>query len=415
MTIQYNLGGQTINSVELKSLLISKGVKVNKKVYQVYGREFRVSSNPLTCNSIILKDGTIVQLTDLSFHMDYIRSVMSWDMLKQLKFWPQLITPFTLDISEGNAACLSYKGQPVTEVDFPRYSSFYKKITQSGLPYLGNAVLQGNDWLSFQCLWPCDYACAGEPCQYCYSGGLFDYYTRKKKELPKFPSPQDAAEIVEFALQTEKCAHSIQITGGSTFNTRAECELILEFLKAIYGRVRRNEITGEIVVYMTPPTDPADVDKIFEAGVDRISCSLEIWSEKLAEAIMPGKMKYTGRKRHLECLNYIAEKYGPNKACSNLLIGVEPLESALAGAAYLAAMGVVPIASVWIPFGRPVMGSMSGQDLDYYRNFINGLAGIYAKYNIVPPGGTGLNVCICRDTFLQQNNILEAGRTCMTC
>ena len=47
-------------------------------------------------------------------------------------------------------------------------TDFYQQKTTTGLPFLGNAVLQGTEWLSFQLLWKCDFACAGYPCQYCY-------------------------------------------------------------------------------------------------------------------------------------------------------------------------------------------------------------------------------------------------------
>ena len=37
--------------------------------------------------------------------------------------------------------------------------------------------------------------------------------------------------------------------------------------------------------------------------------------------------------------------------------------------------------------------------LDYYRKIKEGLVHIYETYGIVPPGGNGLNVCLCRDVW----------------
>lgn len=159
------------------------------------------------------------------------------------------------------------------------------------------------------------------------------------------------------------------------------------------------------MLYTTPPHDPRLVDQLFQAGADRIACSLEIWDENLAKEIMPGKAKYTGRKRHLDCLEYIAGQYGQNKACSSFVVGVEPAESYLEGAEYLASRGIVPIASVWVPFGSPVLGNMQAPGLRFYRQVKNGLAGIYAKYGIEPPGGKGLNVCMCRDSWLHRQEV----------
>lgn len=399
--MNYKLGDREVDTVDLKTLLVSRGVHVSGEVYSKFKDCVRLSVDPMQCNTVKLPDGTIVQLTDLSFHMSYIRSAMNWSALSQLRYLPHLKSDFALRLDESGRPLLYYMGAKVVEVEFVGRSEFYRQETSSGLPFLGNAVLQGTEWLSYQCLWKCDYAYMGEPCQYCFSGGELAALGRKRKRPPKYPTPEDVAEMAEYAILTEKCASSIQITGGSSFNDEAETTRIVAMLDAIDRRVGRKNISGEILVYTTPPKDPQSLDAVFEAGADRIACSLEIWNEELARQIMPGKMKYTGRQRHLDSLHYIASKYGKNKACSNFIVGLEPVDSIVEGAEYLASHGIVPIASVWIPFGRPVLGSMKTPDLDYYRTFKREFARIYRQYGVVPPGGKGLNVCVCRDIYLQ--------------
>jgi hypothetical protein len=39
--------------------------------------------------------------------------------------------------------------------------------------------------------------------------------------------------------------------------------------------------------------------------------------------------------------------------------------------------------------------------LGYYQEVKKGLAEIYSKYDLIPPGDKGLNVCMCRDIYLQ--------------
>ena len=405
----YRYEDQEIDSIDLKALLVSRGIRVSSEIYARFKHEARLSKDPLECNTIRLPDGTIVQLTDLSFHMEYIRSIISWDMLKQLKHLPQLRTDFQLRLDETSHPALYLRKQKITQVEFIDHSDFYRQKTNTGLPFLGNAVLQGTDWLSFPLLWRCDYALAGEPCQYCFSGGELAALSKAKRQHLKYPTPDDVAQIAEYAILKEKCANSIQITGGSLFNDQAEIEMIRRILEAIDLRVGMRNIQGEIVVYITPPKNPQSLDHLFEAGADRISCSLEIWNEALAAQIMPGKMRFTGRQRHLDCLHYVVSKYGKNKACSNFIIGLEPVESVLEGAECLASHGIVPIASVWIPFGRPVLGSMKAPDLRYYQVFKTELARIYRQYGIIPPGGKGLNVCICRDICLAAIRDIQMG------
>jgi hypothetical protein len=405
MRTSFSVGRERLDSLDLKVLLVTKGIKVSHDIYEQFGRTHRVYPDPRTCNCLILPDGTIVQMTDVALHMRYLKSAISLESLRNMRYALQIRTPFRLEVSDTGSPVLLHNGNEVTQVSFPPASRFYEQTTSSGLPYLGNAVLQGRDFLSFQCLWPCDYAKAGYSCQFCYSGGVFERLARKRKPGPPLPTPRDVAEITDYAVNTEKVAKHLQLTGGSTMNTQAECRLIRRILEEINGVVGFKNVSGEVLVYTTPPSDPGEVDQVFEAGASRIACSLEVWSEELVKTVTPGKWKFAGRQRYLDCLKYIAQKYGPNKACSSFVVGVEPAASFLEGAECLAAQGIVPIASLWIPFGRPVMGRMQAPGLDYYRKVKDGLAEIYAKYGIEPPGSTGLNVCLCRDIWNHRSEI----------
>jgi hypothetical protein len=412
MLAQYDVNGETLDSLDLKVLLLTHGVKVSGRVYQAFGRTHRLDPDPQTCNCLLLPDGTVVHLVDLAMHMGYIKKVLSWEMLRSLRYMLQLRTPFALDVADSGRAVLSWKGRQVTAVAFPPPSQFYRQKTSSGLPFLGNAVLQGLDVLAFQCLWPCQYAQAGCACQFCYSGGLYEHLARKGLPAPPSPSPRDVAEMVRYAVVAERSARHIQLTGGSTMNPQAECLVIKGFLDEIDRVVGLKNIPGEILVYTTPPSDPAEVDQLFAAGADRIVCSLEVWDERVAQIVTPGKWKFAGRKRFLDCLKYVARRYGPNRACSSFVVGLEPAESYLEAAQTLAAEGIAPIASIWLPFGRPVRGTMRAPGLDYYRKIKEGLARIYETYGVVPPGSNGLNVCMCRDVWNHLADLSPSAPAC---
>lgn len=75
-------------------------------------------------------------------------------------------------------------------------------------------------------------------------------------------------------------------------------------------------------------------------------------------------------------------QFGPGRACGNFMIGLEPAESYLTSAEFLASRGIVPIASVWIPFGRPVMGSMQAPKLDYYQKNKRSFVKLFRKYGL---------------------------------
>ena len=420
---KFVVGGREVDSVELKCLLVSRGVKADKEVYRRFSKAFRIDVSPLTCNCIILSDGTIAQMTDMKFHLEYLNGALSWDNLKLLRYASELGTPFRLCV-RGEQLALLHNNELVDYVTLPDYTDFFKQRTASGLPFVGNAVLQGVDWVAFQCLWPCEFAAAGKPCQFCFSGAAGQALAQRgKPQLPPV-STADFAEIVRYALD-HTSARNVQITGGSTFNGKVEANHIRAYLTAIRDEIGRERL-DDVLLYITPPagtdihqascncTDRAAVispeaklpmqsnaliDEYFALGASRIACSLEVWDLERAREITPGKIEFTTRQRHLDVLEYTAKRYGAGSAFSNFIIGTEPFESLAEGATYLAERGILPTASVWMPMGRPVMGSMRAPDVEYYERVTELFGELYAKHGLEPAGACGLNVCIERDIW----------------
>ena len=394
---QYKIDGQLIDSIELKCLVVSRGLKVQNSVYRQFSEKYRLDMNPLTCNCLILSDGTIVQLTDMGFHLKYLGGMLSWSNLKLLKYASELGTPFRIDVLDGKPA-LMYKNEFLDFVTFPEKTDFFSQKTSRGTPFIGNAVLQGVDWVAFQCLWSCEYAAAGKPCQFCFSGADFEALEKNGKPQPPALAASDVAEIVKYAIENVGC-NSIQITGGSTFSGVSESEYIRGYLCAIEEQVGRRSITGELLLYITPPREEKLIDEYFRLGASRIACSLEVWDSERAKLITPGKMEFTTRKRHLDIMEYTVQKYGVGKAFSNFIIGLESFETLKEGASYLAERGIIPTASIWMPMGKPVMGTMKAPNIDYYRRVKELFAELYCKYDLEPAECCGLNVCMERDIW----------------
>jgi hypothetical protein len=348
----------------------------------------------------LLSDGTDAQLTDVNFHLRHLARIFKWDNLRLLKYMHNISTPYSLRMQDNQPA-LFYNNVAIDTVSFPPVSNFYRQKTASGRTFVGNAVLQGLDWVAFQCLWSCEYAAAGQPCQFCFSGADFDNAAKKGKALPLALPATDVAEIVKYAILNDGVSH-IQITGGSTFDGQVEAAHITAYLSAIREIDRR--ITGELLLYITPPADISLIDRYFDLGASRIGCSIEVWDMNRAREITPGKVNFTGRDKHLLVLEYIAKKYGPGKAFSNFIIGIEDFDTLAEGATWLAERGILPTASIWIPMGRPVQDSMKAPDVDYYRRVKDLFAELYAKHKLEPPRSSGLNVCVERDIWNYKTN-----------
>ncbi len=398
----YKLGKSYVDSVELKCLVISRGVKIDKEIYRKYQSTHRIYPNALTCNCMKLPDGTITMLTDLGFHFDTLANMFSWDNLKLLRYMSDLSTPYQVALHEDTPV-LMCDGDAVCPISFLPGTDFYRRKTTLGTPFMGNAVIQGTNWVSFQCLWPCEFASSGYPCQFCFSGGQFESLSRRHKPLPKPLAPEDLVEIIEYGSSNVGC-DSLQLTGGSTILEEDESEHITSYLDYIGKTFDRNKLSGEILLYSTPLKNRHTIDTYFSLGIDRIACSLEVWDDRLANVITPGKRQIAGKTRYIDTLTYVAEKYGPGKAFSNFIIGLEGLDTLKEGARFLAERGIIPSASIWMPFGKPVMGSMKTPDLDYFRAFKDYFAELYVKYSLAPPGGQGLNVCVERDIWRLANS-----------
>lgn len=374
-----------LDSLDVKVLALTGGVSVDDAVYRRFGGTHRLSRDPLECSAFILPDQTVVHLADVG---------------------PGAAMSIVLDDRDG--AILKLGGEPLCPVGFPAATDFYDQRTSRGLPFRGSAVLQGIDVLSFPYLWPCELAASGLACRFCHLGNRTQALAAQGAGDGAPLSPADAAEIVDYALNIARCAHYVQITGGTTLDADGECDRVAHLLREIDKKANLSRIAGEVVVFTTPPCDPREVDAIFAAGAHRIACDIEIWDESIARDICPGKASRVGRQRYLATLEYIARKYGPNKACSAFVVGLEPAESFLAAAEYLASRGIVPIPSIWMGFGLPALADHPPPGLEFYRKVKVGLANIYEKYGCEPPGTAGYNVCLCRDTWRHRREILES-------
>ncbi|MGO8745692.1 MAG: radical SAM protein [Thermoguttaceae bacterium] len=385
---QYVIDGEVLDSLDLKVLLVAEGMHVDDGVCETFASNYRVPTplrNRRRWGTGLLPDRTVVTLADVAE-----------------------TSPFHLKIGSNGTPCLTHRDRFVTEISFPPATSLFEQKTSRGVPFCDIASMQGLDVLVFAYLWPCEFAKARMACKYCHCG----HFTQQEIIEGRFEDfcvdARDVAEVIHFGVNVEKTVRHLQITGGSTFHATEEIDRYVEVLRAIDDIAGRANITGELLVYVTPPADPRDVDKLFAAGVGRVLCDMEFWDEACLREMCPGKAKWTGAKRALDTLLYIARTYGPNRACSEFVVGYEPVESILAGAEHLASHGVVPIPTVWHRHGTPDTGKCVTPGLEYFRKLRKGMAAIYQKYAVEPFGDIGYNVNISRDIWNHREAILQS-------
>lgn len=374
----FTIDDTVLDSLDLKVTLLSQGLHVHDSMYETFGKTHRLSRDPRSCNTIFLGDNVPVYLARIG---------------EEAKFH--------LTVSQGKPT-LTYNGEVVTEVSLPGKTSFYGQQTTNGIPFGYLAVLQSLDMLAFSYLWPCELAKSIKQCRFCHCGN-FTSQMVQANTWQDFEFPvQDIVDVVRYAVEEDPGAKILQLTAGSTFRPDEEIKRYAIILNEIQKQVGLEKVDGGIL-FLTPPKDPTILDQLIDAGAGRLAFDMDIWDENLFKKYCPGKAEYTMRKRHLDALLYIAEKYGPNRACSVLVAGLEPLESLIEGATFLAEHGIVPLTSPWMPIGVANPDLPEPPGLDYYRTLRKEVARLYTKHALEAPGTVGSSVCLSRDIWLRRD------------
>jgi hypothetical protein len=378
---QLTVGESQFDLLDLKVSILTRGIYVHDEVYEKFEKTCRLTRHPRSCNTMFLEDRLPVYLA---------------------RSGPE--SPFHLVVQNERPTIL-YNGTFVTEVEFAPKPSFYTHKTSGGHLYGEMAILQGWDMLSFAYLWRCDLAISGQPCRFCGSGNATRQAVEAKQWVDFHYTPEEVAEIVQYAVEADPKVKFLQLTAGSSFDADSEIDRYVKILNAIDKAVGIEKIPP--IIFLTPPKDVRLLDKLFDAGVGKIACDMDIWSEAIFSEYCPGKTKHTSRQRHLDALLYIADKYGPNRACSVFVVGLEPLDSFLEGAAFLAEQGIVPLPSPWMQYGISHRSLPPPPELEYYRRARRVLAKLYIDNDLVVPGTYGSSVCISRDIWLRRKELAE--------
>ncbi|MGD9720108.1 MAG: radical SAM protein [Pirellulales bacterium] len=381
MLVTYDLQGEAVNSLDLKCLLSGTGMRYPNQVYEAVAGRSRLAppSNPYACNCIILPGEVAVHLTAND------------------------ASPFGLDLDDQGRVCLFHQQSRLTEVSFPLATDYYSQRTLQGRPFGAIAVLEGSGLIAFFYMWPCDYIRTHETCEFCF---------QVRADMAGFdlPSPTDeeVAEIIAWGIE-HAGVREVQLTAGTRFNTRDECQRYARLLGVVDRAIGLDRIPSEIYCYVTAPTDPASSDQILEAGADRIAHDLHVWDRDLQARIAPGHARHVGRDAQLRALEHVADKFGPNRAMSAFVAGIEPLDSMLEGAEYLASRGIVPTFSVWMPPAGTTSDEHRPPGLSYYRQARREFARLYRKHGLSPPGiPAGSHVSVCHDIYRHMDDTLSS-------
>ena len=211
--------------------------------------------------------------------------------------------------------------------------AFYGRRTTSGRPMWQVATVQGSRLLVTP-TGTCGFSTLGAPCSFCREGA------RPAGERERAATIADVIEVVRAAF--EEGAADFVFLNTSVYDAE---DGGIGFLTPYIEAVRKHFDTF-VAVQVHPPRSNPWVDRTYAMGVDALSYSLEVFDPQVLGRHCIGRARYIGRERYLEALAYAASIFPAGAVWTDLMLGIEPAESTIAGIDALAGAGVVPILAI---------------------------------------------------------------------
>lgn len=156
-------------------------------------------------------------------------------------------------------------------------------------------------------------------------------------------SIEACVEAVRVALEDPaQPAHHVLISGGTPKPKD------VGFHRELYRTILMSFPQTRIDIMMAPVKDVLDIPELASLGVNELSINLEVYDRERAKDVARAKYNQ-GLGYYLDVIEGAAGILGPGKVRSMLLVGLEPMESTLAGVAAIAERGGMPVLSPFRP------------------------------------------------------------------
>ncbi|ATX81279.1 anion transporter [Mariprofundus ferrinatatus] len=246
-------------------------------------------------------------------------------------------------IQEGDEGSASLQwGDESLEVQLLPAPAYYRNKTRSGAR-MGSFSSLHENLLMLNPLMGCGFfAEKGEACHYC------QYDSMLNEKEPPLRDPLELVEVVRAAL-AEREIDTIYLYNGFAPGDDAG----LNRLVPVIALLRRHVGHRQIAIETVAPRDTRVIDALYSAGLDVFVCNLELHDRDRFAEICPGKEHAGGQAAIWKALDHARQVFRSGAVVSNLIVGLEELESSKRGIDALIAHGVVPLLQ---PF-RPLPGT----------------------------------------------------------
>ncbi len=315
------------NAALLKLELLSQGIKIDSSVHDAVGKEIK---EPLRQRAGVGSGGI-----DLILEGEIYVGAPTMEKFSKN-------SPFVLK-KKGANYFIEKHGRPIQKIElFPR-PAFYDKTTSDGTPMRRIGTIQG-DFIGIsldnRCWFWGHYkgdkleSYRGKQCKFCSIGLNLDTTEQPRKTVDQI------LQVCEVALKEKHCRH-VALNAGTFPPPGRGHEEYAKIVQAI-----KENLDKYIRLSIAPPDEEQYIDILREAGADLIGYDYEVFDPELYKEICPGKYKEIDREKPRQTydrmLRYAVKKGGPSSTYSNILAGLEPKESTVAGIEHLASMSVIP-------------------------------------------------------------------------
>ena len=247
---------------------------------------------------------------------------------------------FSLVVEHGCARLLC--GGESQEVALLEAPHFYRKTTRSGAR-MGSFSALHDRLLILHPLMGCGFfARPGMACGYC------QYDSMLNQAEPPLRDPLELVEVVRAAL-AERDIDTVYLYNGASPGDDAGLARLIPVIALLRKHLGHQQIALETVA----PRDVEIIDELYAAGLDIFVCNLEVHDAARFAEVCPGKQQQGGQEAVWRALEHARDIFRAGSVVSHLIVGLEALDSTIAGMRKLAGCGVVPLL---IPF-RPLPGT----------------------------------------------------------
>lgn len=187
----------------------------------------------------------------------------------------------------------------------------------------------------------CSHFAKKEECLFCNLVSTTNTYNSvlKKKDT------EDIGEVARQAFSEGKVRH-VLLTGGC-FNHEQEIKLVSEILESIRVHTGLNRVPGTILP--SPARNGDEIKRYYDTGIQAIGFSMEIWDEKLYQAICPGKSKSVSHDAFINSISSAVKIFGAGNVYAVFVMGLEPKITILEGVKTITDIGANVVPFVWSP------------------------------------------------------------------